>query len=262
MSINRRIVELVKESEYFRLRDNSSVADLMLWGFARDAIENATAVACLMEYNPYIHLSYANARCIFEAAQNACCLATSDDYKNSGFNAWFYFLNKDKAWVTKFVTDGFEYMGHENGDSWMLSETSKLSSRIKSFSPTEADDLLKAYYKKDHSKNNRPDNWLGKNMANAQAEAYKIFNPNLTDEFIAEIMEINRSLYSRICRDVHAGVDFHNIKIANMNDYGLIAPSERNNEILRESINMLVETSILELIASIQHSKKLTNVSI
>lgn len=262
MGFKSKIADLVKESEYFQLRRNSSVADLMLWGFARDAIENGTAVACLMEYNPYMHLSYANARCIFESAQNACCLATNDDYKDSGFKAWFYFLNKDRKWVSQFVTKGFERMGYDNGNSWMLNETAALSSKIRAFSPAEADDLLSKYYEINHEKNKRPDNWLGKNMANAQAEAYKKFNPQLALEFIEELIATNRSIYSRMCRDVHAGLDFHNIQIATMDSYGLMVHSDRDNEVLKESISILVETSLVEIINSLKYAKKLTNVSI
>jgi hypothetical protein len=256
MSINLKIKELIKASEYFKLRKGSAVADLMLWGFARDAIENATAVSCLLEYNPFVHLSYANARSIFETAQNSCCLSTHDKYKDAGFKAWFYFLNKDRDWVQKFISNGFEHMGYVTGEDWLHNETKNLAKKIAKFSSKEAEDLLIEFESHRVIKQNRPDNWLGKNMANAQAESYKKLSPSLTNAKITEIMEINRTIYARISREVHAGMNFHQIRIAKFEEYGLMHHPERNNELLKDSVILLIESSLDEIITALNYAKK------
>jgi len=130
-------------------------------------------------------------RIAFEAAQRLLALATAEDYIHLGTRAWLYYVQKDAALaIREGAADATEDQRKNIIEVW--------SFRFKDAElvvQTELANLRKI---------KRPDNFLGKDMAEAVRDAYAVFARAANGDSPSDVAEVTRSAYRALCRDTHA----------------------------------------------------------
>ena len=145
-------------------RAETLVPDIAFIGLVDDTL-GAADEALQLVAGHRPHRAYAMVRVAFEAAQRLLVLATAEDYVRIGTRAWLYYVGRDEAL------------------------------RIRSLVQSEMANLRKI---------KRPDNFLGRDMADAVGTAYAVLAKATSSELPADVVEVTRDAYRTLCRDTHA----------------------------------------------------------
>ena len=171
-------------------RAETLVPDLAFIGLVDDTIE-ATEEALQLVVGPRPYRAYAMVRVAFEVAQRLLVLATAQDYVHLGTRAWLYYVGKDQSLRTR--TDSknlIEDYRDQIIQSWAL--------RYK-----DAEAVVEAEMEI-LRKRKGPDNFLGKDMADAVGDAYAVLARAAGTVPPPNVVEVTRDAYRALCRDTHA----------------------------------------------------------
>jgi hypothetical protein len=172
------------------VRAETLVPDLALTGLVLDILDAAlTGLDLLNSDRPY--RAYSMVRIAFEATQRLLVLATSRNYVALGTRAWLYYRRKD----TRLTTDPESILGPQEEQLVTLWAT---------HFPT-AVDLVQQETDALHRLRG-PDNFLGRDMAEAVNEAYAAFASELGSSVPENSADINRAIYRSLSRDSHAAM--------------------------------------------------------
>jgi hypothetical protein len=171
-------------------RAETLIPDLALIGLADDVIDAAEEALNLVT-GPRPHRAWAMVRIAFEAAQRLIVLATDDHYIELGTRAWLYYVGKDEA-LRPEGDPRTALLDRRNTiiDAWALRYP-----EAKVIVETELGNLRKI---------RRPDNFLGRDMADAVADAYAKLARIAGTEPRPDAAKVEREAYRVLCRDAHA----------------------------------------------------------
>ena len=248
MDLEKAIKELQIAQANLKYLPDTLVADIVLMGLTSEVIENALVVDLLAQ-TPIPHRAFSNARTAFEAAQQATVLATNEDYSLAGARAWIYFRRKDRDWLKLAKPDDSGITTPDDAEKWFQKQITKMADIWNSIAPGNGQTLFKAKEILD-SQPRRPDNWLGKNMAHLQVDAYAKFADMLGGTMgndSNDSVEINRSIYSMLSREAHAGIRFDPVHIMKNKDNSLDVYYEpRDKELNSRSVSVSAAISAHE----------------
>ena len=171
-------------------RAETLVPDLAFIGLVDNTLE-AVEEALQLVAGARPHRAYAMVRVAFEAAQRLLVLATAENYVKVGTRAWLYYVGKDEALRAR--TNSENVTGDYRDriiQVWAL--------RYK-----DAEAVVEAEMR-NLRKNKRPDNFLGKDMADAVGAAYGVLAGAAGSNPPPDTVEATRNAYRALCRDTHA----------------------------------------------------------
>ncbi len=171
-------------------RAETLVPDLAFIGLVDDVLDAADEALQLVT-GPRSYRAYSMVRVAFEAAQRLLALATAEDYVHLGTRAWLYYVDKD---VALRVGRAPEVMIAEYRDQIIQAWALRYKD-AESVVQVEMANLQKI---------KRPDNFLGKDMADAVGDAYAVLAKTTSCELPSDIVEVTRDAYRSLCRDTHA----------------------------------------------------------
>ncbi|HAF22684.1 MAG TPA: hypothetical protein DCK93_07175 [Blastocatellia bacterium] len=195
------------------VRAATLLPDLALIGLVDDTIDAAETALDLLE-GPRPYRAYAMVRIAFEAAQRLLVLATSDEYLHLGTRAWLYYQGKDEA---------LRQREREEVDSLEAQVVRTWAARF-----PDAEEVV-AREREVLRKLKGPDNFLGRNLAEAVDHAYATLTKFYGSEMPSDLAEINRRVYRVLCRDTHACVRFEPSTIR-IDSEGFVEVLERPRE--------------------------------
>jgi hypothetical protein len=188
-SINSGLAKLRGLRAQHGFRAATLVPDLAFIGLVDDTIDAVEEALSLLD-GPRPHRAYAIARIAFEAAQRLIVLGTADDYLELGTRAWLYYVGKDEALVAGRARDAVAGRRDKIIETWSL--------RNGNASAIVAVELEKLRKKKG------PDNFLGRDMAEAAGAAYAKLAKLMGSADDADMVQADRAIYRMLCRDAHA----------------------------------------------------------
>lgn len=172
----------------YGFRAETLLPDIAFVGLIDDCIDAGQTALELLE-SPRPYRAYSMVRVALEASQRLLPLATSSDYIRLGTRAWLYYNQKDG--IIRGI--GKNSIGSPAGqilDTWA------------------------SYYPQAHqialeelailNKQKRPDNFLGRNLAEVATESYLILAKERGSSVPANSEEIDREFYTILSRDSHA----------------------------------------------------------
>lgn len=192
MNYSDHLENLIDTLQKLRLqhgfRAETLVPDIAFIGLIDDCIDaGRTALELLKSPRPY--RAYSMVRVAFEASQRLLPLATTSDYIRLGTRAWLYYNKKD-------VTIG-------GGDKDSIGPTAEqiLETWANYYPPARQIALEELAIL---NKQKRPDNFLGRNLAEVATESYLILAQEKGSSVPADSEEINRECYTALSRESHA----------------------------------------------------------
>lgn len=202
MQLAQRLNELNLEVEAFTCRPRTLAGDLVLLGLASDILETGMAVLHTAA-SSLPHKAFANARLVFEGAQQLVVLATHESYEISGAMAWVYFEAKSARWRA-------HWQHRRSSGTPQLSDQKLLEQRVSEMAAIwdsvcdgQGKVLRDAFVRFGNERKTRPDNWLLENLTTRQHRAYQIFAASTGAAVSADGAKVNQSMYEVLCHETH-----------------------------------------------------------
>jgi hypothetical protein len=203
MQLGQRLNEMNSEVEAFACRPRTLTADLVLLGLANDVLETGMAVLNTAA-SSLPHKAFANARLVFEGAQQLVVLATHESYEISGARAWVYFEAKSARWRA-------DRQQRRNPATPPVSDQKLLEQRVTQMATIwdsvcggQGKVLREAFVQVWSERKKRPDNWLHENLTTRQHRAHQIFAASNGVAVPADGARVNQSMYEVLCHETHA----------------------------------------------------------
>ena len=191
MSVKKKLERLRSLRVEHGIRAETLIPDLAFIGLVDDVLDaTETAMELLDSSRPY--RAYAMVRVAFEACQRVLVIATADDYVGTGTRAWIYYAAKDAALKTSGEDEYLAAVEEEYLSAW-----ARYSDSAREVMAREKD-VLKSF------RRGSPDNFLGKSLAKEVVSAYAKLAEVPESELPDNTAELNRAVYSALCRDTHA----------------------------------------------------------
>jgi len=185
-----RVEKLKRLRAQFPIRADLLLADLALAGLLDDLLDASTAALDLADRSTRV--MYPLVRTAFEAAQRVVALATDDCYLQLGTRAWLYYQRKDATVIR--MTEP------EEASRWLEGAVRRMR-EIWTPHNDHAEALLNdAARQLDEHERKRPDNFVGRDLAQVVQERYPLLFGTLSDD----VKQINRGIYAGLSRDSHA----------------------------------------------------------
>ncbi len=166
------------------VRAETLLPDLVVAGLALDILDaTLSALELLDSERPY--RAYAMARIAFEATQRLLVLSTSPNYVELGTRAWLYYKRKDSP-LTKDPEPSLSPQDQQLIELW-----AKYFPSAQDVVHQQMDLLLRL---------RGPDNFLGRDMAEAVDGAYAAFAAEVGSSVPADSADTNRAIYRSLAR--------------------------------------------------------------
>lgn len=169
-------------------RAETLVPDIAFIGLIDDCIDAGQTAIQLLE-SPQPYRAYSMLRVAFEATQRLLLLATNPDYMCLGTRAWLYYNKKDAA-IRGGAKDKIGQVGEKLIDTWANYYPPARQLVLEQL------DIL--------NKTKGPDNFLGRNVAEATTESYSILARENSASVPSNSAEVNREFYRSLSRETHA----------------------------------------------------------
>lgn len=252
-------IQLYKERDNFAYCPETLLADMVLMAFVNDVLEsNAAAMAILaagQEENAVAnpHRAFSSIRTAFEAAQQATVLVTQDDYRLAGTKAWIYYCRRDQKWLAQAKPEGSGITSLEDAENWFEEKIKSITDIWEQVSPGKANVVRQA--RLDLEKQPRkPDNWLGKDMALAQDDAYKKFASLHNVAIDQSMSSTNRAIYSSMSREIHTGLRIDSSYQVTNDANGLkVTFPPRDNSINTKKVIRGAELAVDEMLMALEY---------
>lgn len=236
--IGNLIVKLRELRGIHGFRAETLVPDLAFVGLVDDTID-ATEEALQLLRGPRPHRAYAMVRVAFEAAQRLLVLATADDYIHLGTRAWLYYVGKDEALRADIdsVAAPADYRDRIV-QIWAMQYAEAVA-----VVEAEAENIKKI---------KRPDNFIGRDLAEAVGEAYAVLAKAKGREVPPKVVDATREAYRVLCRDTHACIRLEprGVRIDSDGFVDVVARERSSNEI-QEAVTVGLPSSLTEAITAV-----------
>lgn len=201
MDLDGRLDELESQLQSFACRTSSIIADLVLIALATDLLETGRAVAtsCRSELP---HKAYANARLVFETAQNLLVLTTHENYSFAGALAWVYFESKDAPWRSA-VARGKSDADEPTEEQWLSARVQQMVLACDSIADGSGRLLEEALVLIRRDRKKKPDNWLHEKMSQRHHRSYQLLAARTGGALPADTAGLNDKIYQALCRETH-----------------------------------------------------------
>jgi hypothetical protein len=248
-------IQLKKERDDFLCQPKSLLADLVLLAFMDDVLESVQAAMGVLQLKSIPHRASPCIRTSFEASQQALVLVTQDDYSFVGTKAWVYYCKRDKKWLSMAKPNGSDINSDADVDTWFEQKLKDMTELWDKLSPGQGKLIEKAQQEL-VKQSSRPDNWLGKDMALAQDEAYRKIASSHDFQVDQKMSMTNRTLYSALSRDTHTGLRVDTVITFESYANGIkVSIAERDKELLLKSASTSAMLSVSEMLMALDYRK-------
>jgi len=232
-----RLDQLRKLRSLHGFRAETLVPDLAFIGLVDDVLD-ASEEALNLIAGPRPYRAYAMVRIAFEAAQRLLVLATADDYVHLGTRAWLYYVGKDESLGVPTDPKSSNDSRDQIIETW--------ASRFKEAQEVVTEEMSAL------KKIKRPDNFLGRDMAEAGATAYAILAKTNHVDCPDDVAGVTRTAYRSLCRDTHAclRLEPRGIRI-DSDGFVDVVKREYNTTLIREGVLTGLSSSIGEAIMAV-----------
>jgi hypothetical protein len=205
MSKLQNYLRLMKERDHFLCQPKNLLADMVLLAFMNDVLESVQAGMGVLQLETIPHRAFPCIRTAFEAAQQALVLVTQEDYAFVGAKAWVYYCRRDKKWLALAKPEGSGIQSKQDAENWFEAKLQDIANLWDSVSNGQGKLVAQALIELEKQPR-RPDNWLGKDLALAQDEAYRKIASLRKIQIDQSMSTTNRSIYGSLSRDTHTGL--------------------------------------------------------
>jgi len=250
-------LKLMQERDSFLCQPKTLLADIVLLSYVNDVLESVQAAMSILQLETIPSRAFACLRTSFEAAQQGMVLVTQDDYAFMGAKAWVYYCRRDKKWLTmnKPVESGINT--DDDAKNWFEQKLVEIAELWDGFSLGQG--VLVAQARDELEKHrSKPDNWLGKDMALSQDEAYSKIGAYRKSPINQNMSLTNRSIYGALCRDAHTGLRINSSIFFEIYPNGIKASvSKRDNALLLDIASTSALLSVSEMLLALDYRQHL-----
>jgi hypothetical protein len=254
--LTKDLLKLMEERDNFLCQPKTLLADMVLQAYVINVLESVQAATGILILRPnrIPHRAFSLVRLSFEAAQQGMVLATQDDYAYMGAKAFVYYIRRDKKWLLQAKPYGSGINNEDDAKIWFEDKLKDIANTWDSFSAGQGK-LVEQARVELQKQGSRPDNWLGKDMALAQDEAYRKIASHLKIDF-DQLSMINRAHYSSLSRDSHAGLIINtDVTFENLPNGIKATTSPRDNDTNSKIVIETASESVFEIQMALNYRK-------